>query len=104
MLYHLDRERLARIAFPLGAMTKSEVREHAREFGLPVAAKAESQEICFVPRGETAAYLSKRLPVRSGVVVHAAGRAAGTQRGTAMATGAQRTAFGARPAPRPWDA
>src|SRR5207247_1411699 len=53
MLYHLDRERLARIAFPLGAMTKSEVREHAREFGLPVAAKAESQEICFVPRGAT---------------------------------------------------
>src|SRR4030081_2918663 len=50
MLYHLDRERLGRILFPLGAMTKVEVREHAREFGLPVANKAESQEICFIPR------------------------------------------------------
>src|SRR5207253_2320936 len=58
MLYHLDRDRLARILFPLGNMTKTEVREHAREFGLPVANKAESQEICFVPRGETSRYLS----------------------------------------------
>src|SRR5256885_967638 len=66
MLYHLDRERLASILFPLGGMTKSEVREHAREFGLPVANKAESQEICFVPRGETSRYLSSRLPVRAG--------------------------------------
>src|SRR5205814_8477276 len=69
MLYHLDRDRLARIVFPLGGITKTEVREHAREFGLPVANKAESQEICFVPRGQTAAYLSKRLPVKTGAVV-----------------------------------
>src|SRR5437879_12655562 len=68
MLYHLDPERLARILFPLGAMAKSEVREHAREFGLPVADKAESQEICFVPRGQTARYLSDRLPARPGSV------------------------------------
>ncbi|HSS93065.1 MAG TPA: hypothetical protein VLR46_03640 [Candidatus Dormibacteraeota bacterium] len=54
------------MAFPLGSMTKPEVREHAREFDLPVASKAESQEICFVPRGETARYLSERLPVRAG--------------------------------------
>src|SRR5882762_8376888 len=91
MLYHLDRERLARIAFPLGAMTKSEVREHAREFALPVAAKAESQEICFVPRGETDAYLAKRLPVRSGTVVDADGREVGTHRGTALYTVGQRS-------------
>src|SRR5438309_11422357 len=36
MLYHLDRERLRQIVFPLGGMTKSEVREHAREFDLPM--------------------------------------------------------------------
>src|SRR2546426_2195752 len=65
MLYHLDRERLRRIGFPLGLMTKSEVREHAREFGLPVAEKSESQEICFIPRGETSRYLSQRLPVKA---------------------------------------
>src|SRR5947207_6704145 len=66
MLYHLDRERLSRVVFPLGGMTKPEVREHAREFGLPVANKAESQEICFVPRGQTADYLARRLPVQAG--------------------------------------
>src|SRR5439155_556331 len=65
MLYHLDRERLSRIVFPLGGMSKREVRQHALEFGLPVANKAESQEICFVPRGQTAAYLARRLPVRA---------------------------------------
>ena len=43
MLYHLDRERLARLVFPLGGMTKGEVREHAREFDLHVDGKAESQ-------------------------------------------------------------
>ena len=102
MLYHLDRERLARIAFPLGAMTKSEVREHAREFALPVAAKAESQEICFVPRGETAEYLSKRLPVQPGAVVDGAGREVGTHRGTPMYTVGQRSGFGDLREPGPW--
>jgi len=102
MLYHLDRERLARIVFPLGGMTKPEVREHAREFGLPVAAKAESQEICFVPRGETARYLSERLPVRAGVVVDAAGRELGTHRGTPVYTVGQRTGFGDLSEAGPW--
>src|SRR6266581_4743305 len=73
MLYHLDRDRLSRIVFPLGGMNKHEVRGHAREFGLPVADKAESQEICFVPRGETARYLSERLPVHAGAVVDTTG-------------------------------
>jgi tRNA-uridine 2-sulfurtransferase len=102
MLYHLDRERLARIAFPLGAMTKAEVREHAHEFGLPVANKAESQEICFVPRGETASYLAARLPVRSGAVVDTTGREVGTHRGTALYTVGQRSGFGDLAEPGPW--
>ena len=102
MLYHLDRERLARIVFPLGGMTKREVREHAREFGLPVANKAESQEICFVPRGETASYLASRLPVRAGAVVDAAGRELGTHRGTALYTVGQRSGFGDLAEPGPW--
>jgi len=102
MLYHLDRERLRRILFPLGGMTKPEVREHAREFGLPVANKAESQEICFVPRGETARYLSARLPVHAGAVVDASGRELGTHRGTALYTVGQRTGFGDLAEPGPW--
>ncbi len=102
MLYHLDRERLARIVFPLGGMTKPEVREHAREFGLPVASKAESQEICFVPRGETARYLAARLPVREGEVVDATGRVLGVHRGAALYTVGQRSGFGDLAEPGPW--
>jgi tRNA (5-methylaminomethyl-2-thiouridylate)-methyltransferase len=102
MLYHLDRDRLARIAFPLGGMNKLVVREHAREFGLPVADKADSQEICFVPRGETARYLAERLPVRAGAVVDSAGRELGTHRGTAVYTVGQRTGFGALREAGPW--
>jgi len=102
MLYHLDRERLARIVFPLGGMDKREVREHAREFGLPVADKAESMEICFVPRGETARYLSERLPVRAGVIVDSSGRELGTHRGTAVYTVGQRSGFGDLCEAGPW--
>ena len=102
MLYHLDRDRLAQIVFPLGAMTKREVREHAREFGLPVADKAESQEICFVPRGETARYLAERLPVRPGAVVDAAGHELGTHRGTPLYTVGQRSGFGDLAQAGPW--
>ena len=102
MLYHLDRERLGRILFPLGGMTKREVREHAREFGLPVANKAESQEICFIPRGETSRYLSERLPVKTGGVVDSEGRNLGTHRGTALYTVGQRSGFGDLAEAGPW--
>jgi tRNA-uridine 2-sulfurtransferase len=102
MLYHLDRGRLTSIVFPLGGMHKREVREHAREFGLPVADKAESQEICFVPRGETARYLAERLPMRAGTVVDSAGRELGTHRGTAVYTVGQRSGFGDLSEAGPW--
>jgi tRNA-specific 2-thiouridylase len=102
MLYHLDRERLGRIVFPLGAMTKREVREHAREFGLPVANKAESQEICFIPRGETSRYLAERLPVRAGAVVDSDGRELGKHRGTPLYTVGQRSGFGDLAEAGPW--
>jgi len=102
MLYHLDHERLEHIVFPLGGMTKREVREHAREFELPVANKAESQEICFVPRGETARYLADRLPVRAGVVVDSTGREVGTHRGTPIYTVGQRSGFGDLREAGPW--
>ena len=102
MLYHLDRDRLERIVFPLGGMTKGEVREHAREFGLPVANKPDSQEICFVPRGETAGYLAKHLPVHPGRVVDTKGRELGAHRGTALYTVGQRAGFGSLAEPGPW--
>ena len=56
-LFGLTQEQLARTDFPLGGFTKPQVRELARELGLPVADKPDSQEICFVPNGDYAAFI-----------------------------------------------
>ena len=102
MLYHLSAARLARLRFPLGSMTKVETRSHAVEFGLPVAAKPDSQEICFVPPGRTAEYLASRLPVSAGPMVDRSGREVGTHRGTPLYTVGQRTGWLSLREPGPW--
>jgi tRNA-uridine 2-sulfurtransferase len=102
VLYHLDRSRLARVVFPLGGLAKPEVRAIARALGLPVAEKRESMEICFVPRGETAEYLARRLPVAAGQVVDGAGRVVGEHRGAALYTVGQRSGLGQLSSPGPW--
>jgi len=102
VLYHLDEERLGRIVFPLGELPKPEVRAIARSLALPVADKRESMEICFVPRGETAAYLARRLPVSAGEVVDGRGRVLGGHRGTALYTVGQREGLGQLAEPGPW--
>ena len=56
-LWGLTQRQLARTLFPLGGMKKPEVRELARELGLPVAEKNDSQEICFVPNGDYASFI-----------------------------------------------
>src|SRR5919112_5899282 len=60
-LWELTQEQLAHALFPLGGLTKSEAREIARRAGLPVAEKAESQEICFVPDGDYAGFIDRYL-------------------------------------------
>ncbi len=102
VLYHLDRERLGRLVFPLGEMAKTETRAQARRLGLPVADKPDSQEICFIPRGRTGEYLAGRLPVREGELVTAQGERVGTHRGTPLYTVGQRHGFGDLAAPGPW--
>ena len=62
MLYSLSQTQLARTCFPLGSMTKQEVRALAAEAGLHVAAKHDSQDICFVPDGDYMAYLRRSWP------------------------------------------
>lgn len=59
-LYGLSQENLKNTIFPLGNMTKPEVREHARRFGLSIAEKAESQEICFIPENDYRSFLKKK--------------------------------------------
>jgi tRNA-specific 2-thiouridylase len=56
-LFGLTQEQLARTMFPLGCMEKPAVRELARTLGIPTAAKPDSQEICFVPNGDYAAFI-----------------------------------------------
>jgi tRNA-specific 2-thiouridylase len=56
-LFGLTQEQLARTLFPLGGMTKPAVRELAHELGIPTADKGDSQEICFVPNGDYAAFI-----------------------------------------------
>ena len=102
VLYHLDRERLGRVRFPLGELTKPEVRALARSMGLPVADKRESMEICFVPRGETATYLARHVPVAAGEVVDAGGRTLGAHPGAALYTVGQREGLGQLSEPGPW--
>src|SRR5204863_6633252 len=58
-LFSLTQAELARTLFPLGELTKIEVRAHARRLGLPVAEKPESQEICFVPDRDYAGYVER---------------------------------------------
>ena len=102
VLYHLDRRRLERIRFPLGELTKPDVRRLAAGFALPVAGKAESQEICFIPRGRTAEYLAEQLPVRPGRIVDLGGREVGRHRGAPLYTVGQRNGLGVLDEPGPW--
>ncbi len=61
-LFQLDQAQLARIEFPLGELTKAEVRTRARALGLETAEKPESQEICFVPEGRYDAVVERIRP------------------------------------------
>ncbi|MFC2170205.1 tRNA 2-thiouridine(34) synthase MnmA [Acidobacteriota bacterium] len=61
-LYTLTQDQMARTLMPIGFFTKNEVRKKAKEFGLPVAQKPESQEICFVPDNNYAGFLKNKIP------------------------------------------
>ena len=101
-LFSLTQAQLARARFPLGGLRKSEVRDHARGLGLPVADKADSHEICFVPDGDYASFVERRLPggPRGGAVVDAAGRVLGRHGGVHRFTVGQRKGLGVSgPAP-----
>jgi tRNA-specific 2-thiouridylase len=96
-LFGLTQEQLARTLFPLGHMRKPEVRALAEELGLPVAKKNDSQEICFVPNGDYAAfidaYFREQGIARSeteGEIVDTTGRVRGKHHGTHHFTVGQR--------------
>ncbi len=101
-LFALTQAQLARALFPLGGMTKAHVRDLARSYGLNVADKPDSQEICFVPGNDYAAVVEQRAPdaIRPGPVVDAAGRTLGQHSGIHHFTVGQRKGLGiSSPAP-----
>ncbi len=101
-LWELTQEQLSHAMFPLGEMSKSEVREEARGAGLAVAEKSESQEICFVPDGDYAGFIDRYLEAEGredlapgkGEIVNTRGERVGEHGGIHRYTVGQRRGLG----------
>lgn len=94
-LFALTQTQLAAAVFPLGGLRKGDVRRIASEMGLGVAEKAESREICFVPNGDHAAFVGRRLAGDvSGLIVDVAGTVVGRHDGVHRFTIGQRKGLG----------
>jgi tRNA-uridine 2-sulfurtransferase len=92
-LFTLGQEQLSHTLMPIGSMTKDEVRAVAREFGLKIHDKEESQDICFVPEDNYAAFLKSHLgqtEFTPGEIVHQDGRVLGKHAGIELFTIGQR--------------
>jgi tRNA-specific 2-thiouridylase len=91
-LYGTTREQLDFVRFPLGDLPKDEVRRIASELGLEVAAKPDSQDICFVPDGDYASLVKRVRPETEapGEIVDVDGRVLGSHRGVVHFTVGQR--------------
>jgi tRNA-specific 2-thiouridylase len=101
-LFTLTQEQLAGAVFPVGALTKPQVREQARRLALNVADKPDSQEICFVPDDNYAAFVARHQPEveQRGAIVTEAGQTIGSHSGVHRFTVGQRKGLGvSSPAP-----
>lgn len=105
-LFELTQEQLSKAMFPLGAMHKEQARQIARDCGLPVAEKGESQEICFIPDKDYAGFIERYTaqpeteklyqlkPKQSGLLVTVDGKVIGTHNGIHNYTVGQRRGIG----------
>ncbi len=95
-LFTLTPQQMAKTLFPLGDMTKEEVREHALRFNLRVADKAESQDICFVPDGNYVRFVEAERGAgrKDGEIVHHSGQVLGRHAGIYRYTVGQRKGLG----------
>jgi tRNA-uridine 2-sulfurtransferase len=94
VLYVATPDQLAQSLFPVGELTKAEVRTHAVERGLRVADKPDSYDVCFIPDGDTAGYLADRLPAAPGPIVDLDGTEVGSHEGVWRFTIGQRRGLG----------
>lgn len=100
-LHSLTQAELSKVIFPLGEMTKEEVRLKAKELGLHLAEKPESQEICFVPNRDYRSFVKSRIPepegdsgLEPGQILDGAGKVLGRHQGLAHYTLGQRQGLG----------
>jgi tRNA-specific 2-thiouridylase len=95
-LFSLTQDQLAHALFPVGALTKTDVRAEARRLGLAVADKPDSHEICFVPDGDAGGFVERHLPAPAtdGEIVDSGGRVLGRHRGLHRYTVGQRRGLG----------
>ncbi len=95
-LFATTRKQLAFLRFPLGALDKDETRKLARDFGLEVAEKSDSQDICFVPTGRYTQVIERLRPgaAEAGNIVHVDGRVLGRHSGIINYTIGQRKGIG----------
>ena len=102
-LFMLRASDLAQTLFPVGEMTKAEVRAAAADLHLPVATKPESMEVCFVPGGDTAGFVERHAPagtLRPGPICDEDGRQIGRHGGVHRFTIGQRRGLGLAGGPR----
>jgi tRNA-specific 2-thiouridylase len=95
VLSMLGQDELSRVLFPVGEMTKDQVRSHARRLGLRTAAKPDSQDVCFI--GSTVGrggFLAERMTLHGGDVVDTTGRPAGVVEAVELVTVGQRRGMG----------
>ena len=93
-LYRLSQQQIAHALFPLGELTKPQVRELARQAGLPVAEKRDSTGICFIGERPFREFLQRYLPIQPGPMVTPEGRAVGEHQGLMYYTLGQRQGLG----------
>jgi tRNA-specific 2-thiouridylase len=95
-LFSLTQDQLGHASFPVGSLTKTEVRAQARRLGLKVAEKPDSQEICFVPDGDYASFVARKEPAvaRTGAIVDTHGQVLATHEGVHRFTVGQRKGLG----------
>ena len=94
VLYMLGARELAHARFPVGELTKAEVRARAQALGLRTADKRESMDVCFITRGGREAFLGARIPRREGTIVDERGSVVGTHDGIDAFTVGQRRGLG----------
>jgi tRNA-specific 2-thiouridylase len=97
VLYGLTQQEIRRALFPIGEISKTEVRRIARKMALPTADKPDSQEICFVPTGDYRTFLKTHIQAAEGPILDLDGKRLGVHHGIAGYTVGQRKGLPASP-------